>query len=177
MRGVAELSYAPANNSVDLNGELTVKLPNWMMVGLIALGVSTGVPAQTDDADANSVRAADAAWLKVYSAKDLTKSVAFFDEQGSLLSPNDPIATGKVAISKLVASDFAYGDLSWHIDKAGVSKSGDLGYTSGTYKFTFKDPSGKPATDNGKYLTVWKKQTDGSWKVLFDMFNTDLPPP
>jgi ketosteroid isomerase-like protein len=163
--------------SVDVNGELTVKLPSWMMVGLIALGLSTAASAQTDDAAANSVRAADAAWLKVYSAKDLAKSVAFFDDQGSLMSPNDPTATGKAAISKLVASDFAYGDLSWHLDKAGVSKSGDLGYTSGTYKFTFKDPSGKPATDNGKYLTVWKKQTDGSWKVLFDMFNTDLPPP
>jgi hypothetical protein len=30
--------------------------------------------------------------------------------------------------------------------------------------------------DKGKYLTVWKKQADGSWKVLFDMFNSDLPP-
>jgi len=107
MRGVAELSYAPAKKS-DVNGEPTVKLPNSMMVGLIALGLSTAATAQTDDAAANSVRAADAAWLKVYSAKDLTKSVAFFDEQGSLLSPNDPIATGKAAVSKLVASDFAY---------------------------------------------------------------------
>ena len=175
MRGVAELSYAPAKK-FDVNGELTVKLPNWMMVGLIALGLSTAAPAQTDDADANSVRAADAAWLKVYSAKDLQKSVAFFDDQGSMLSPNDPIATGKAAISKLIASDFSFGDLTWQVDKAGVAKSGELGYTSGRYKFSFKDPSGKPATDNGKYLTLWKKQADGSWKVLYDMFNTDQPP-
>jgi len=34
----------------------------------------------------------------------------------------------------------------------------------------------QPVVDNGKYLTVWKKQADGSWKVLFDMFNTDMPP-
>jgi ketosteroid isomerase-like protein len=153
-----------------------MKLPQWIIVGLLVLGAGTAARAQSDDAAADSIRAADAAWLKVYSAKDLKQSVAFFDEQGSLLSPNDPVATGKAAISKLVASDFTYGDLTWHADKAGVAKSGDLGYTSGTYQFIFKDASGKPATDKGKYLTVWKKQADGSWKVLFNAFNTDLPP-
>ena len=153
-----------------------MKILQQIMMGLIVLGVGTVASAQTADTAPDGVRAADAAWLKVYSAKDLSKSVAFFDDQGSMLSPNDPIATGKVAISKLIAGDFSFGDLTWQVDKAGVSKSGDLGYTSGSYKFSFKDPSGKPATDKGKYLTVWKKQTDGSWKVLFDMFNTDLPP-
>jgi len=153
-----------------------MKLLQWIMMGLIVLGADTVASAQNADTAADDVRAADAAWLKVYSAKDLNKSVAFFDEQGSMLSPNDPIATGKAAISKLIAGDFTFGDLTWQVDKAGVSKSGDLGYTSGRYKFSFKDPSGKPATDNGKYLTVWKKQADGSWKVLFDMFNTDQPP-
>jgi ketosteroid isomerase-like protein len=153
-----------------------MKLLKQIMMGLMVLGVGTVASAQTADTAADGVRAADAAWLKVYSAKDLSKSVAFFDDQGSMLSPNDPIATGKAAISKLIAGDFSFGDLTWQVDKAGVSKSGDLGYTSGSYKFSFKDPSGKPATDKGKYLTVWKKQADSSWKVLFDMFNTDLPP-
>src|ERR1700691_6755503 len=153
-----------------------MKLLQRFMIGLMVLGVAMVAPAQSADSAAVGVRAADAAWLKVYSAKDLNKSVALFDDQGSMLSPNDPIATGKAAISKLIASDFSFGDLTWQADKAGVSKSGDLGYTSGRYIFSFKDPSGKPATDSGKYLTVWKKQTDGSWKVLFNVFNTDIPP-
>jgi ketosteroid isomerase-like protein len=41
---------------------------------------------------------------------------------------------------------------------------------------TFNDPTGKTVSDKGKYVTVWKKQKDGSWKVLLDVFNTDLPP-
>jgi len=155
-----------------------MKLCHWIIASLIVLAISTGAaPAQSGGDAVDSIRAADAAWLKVYSAKDLEKSVAFCDEQGSMLAPNAPIATGKAAIAKMIAGDFAFGDLVWHADKAGVSRSGDLGYTSGTYKFSFKDPSGRPAVDNGKYLTVWKKQADGSWKVLFDAFNTDLPPP
>jgi ketosteroid isomerase-like protein len=56
-----------------------------------------------------------------------------------------------------------------------VAKSGELGYTSGTYQMTFNDPSGKPISDTGKYVTVWKKQSDGGWKVLLDSFNSDLP--
>ena len=51
-------------------------------------------------------------------------------------------------------------------------------YTQGTYSMTMSDPkSGKPVTDNGKYLTVFKKQADGKWKAVADMINSDGPPP
>jgi ketosteroid isomerase-like protein len=42
---------------------------------------------------------------------------------------------------------------------------------------TTPDPAGKPVTDRGKYVTIWKKQADGSWKVIADIFNSDLPMP
>jgi len=83
---------------------------------------------------------------------------------------------GKAAIAKAIASDFTNSDLVWHANKAGVARSGELGYTSGTYEMRFKNAAGKMVLDKGKYLTVWKKQGNGSWNVLFDMFNTDLPP-
>jgi|SRR5271165_311558 len=125
----------------------------------------------------DSVRAADAAWLKVYQAKDVDKSVAFFDAQGSMLVPNSPVLTGKDAIAKFIARGFALQDykIKWRPNRAGVAHSGDLGYTSGIYKMSFKDASGKTISDKGKYLMVWKKQADGAWKVLFDTSNSDLP--
>jgi ketosteroid isomerase-like protein len=127
---------------------------------------------------ADAVRTADQDFLKVYAAKNLDKSVAFFDEKGAMLAPNAPMADGKEAISKLIAGFFALPDLkiSWHVDRADVARSGDLGYTSGAYELTFKDATGKPLSDKGKYVTVWKKQKDGTWKVLLDIFNSDLPP-
>ncbi len=105
---------------------------------------------RTSGKAADAVRAADAEWLKAYTAKDLDKAVAFCDEQGSMLMPNAPIATGKDAIAKLIASHFAihYSKLTWHPTIA----------------------------DKGKYLIVWKKHPDSTWKVLFDMSNSDLPP-
>jgi ketosteroid isomerase-like protein len=125
-----------------------------------------------------AVRAADAAWLKAFTDRDIDKSVALCDEHGSMLVPNAPIATGRKAIAKLIAAGFAMRDykLAWHPNKAGVARSGELGYTSGKYKVSFKDATGKTISDNGKYLMVWKKQADGAWKVLFDMNNSDLPP-
>lgn len=126
-----------------------------------------------------AVRAADEAWMKVFSAKDLEKSVAFCEENGAVLAPNAPIAQGRQAISKSFAGFFALPNLkiTWHADKAAAARSGELGYTSGTYEMTFSDPAGKIIPDKGKYVTVWKKQADGSWKVLLDIFNTDMPAP
>ncbi len=125
----------------------------------------------------DSIRAADATWLKAYEAKDVDKAVAFYDEQGSMLVPNSPVLTGKDAIAKFIASGFALQDykIAWHPNKAGVARSGDLGYTSGTYEMSFRDAAGKTISDKGKYLMVWKKQADGAWKVLFDTSNSDLP--
>jgi len=130
-----------------------------------------------ENRDVAAIRAADAGWLKAFIARDLEKSVAFCDEQGSMLVPNAPIVRGKKAIAKMIAAGFALRDykLAWHPDRAGVARSGELGYTSGKYKVSFKDASGKRIFDRGKYLMVWKKQPDGAWKVMFDMNNSDLP--
>jgi ketosteroid isomerase-like protein len=55
-----------------------------------------------------------------------------------------------------------------------ASKSDDMAYLQGTY--TMIDPKNKkPMTDKGKYLTVFTKQPDGSWKAIADAFNSDPP--
>jgi ketosteroid isomerase-like protein len=123
-----------------------------------------------------ALRAADAAWLQAYNARDVDKSVAFFDAQGAMLVPNAPAARGKKAIAKFIASGFAMQDykITWRPNKADVARSGELGYTSGAYRMRFKDATGKTVSDKGKYLMVWKKQADGAWKVVFDISNSDL---
>jgi ketosteroid isomerase-like protein len=149
-----------------------------LVISLLVLAAGThaaSVSARTAPADA--LRAADLSWMKVFAAKDLEKSVAYCAEEGSVLSPNAPIATGRDAIRRLFAGFFALPNLeiSWQPTRAEVARSGELGYTTGTYQMTFKDPAGKTISDKGKYVTVWKKQADGSWKVLLDTFNSDLP--
>ncbi len=124
-----------------------------------------------------SLRAADAAWLKAYRAKDVRKAAAFYDNQGAMLVPNAPILTGKSRITRFIAKSFGMQNYKiwWRCDKAEVARSGELGYTSGVYRMSLRGASGKSFRDRGKYLMVWRKQEDGAWKVLFDMSNSDLP--
>src|SRR2546426_10798537 len=59
------------------------------------------------------------------------------------------------------------GLLSWEPIFADVSLAGDMGYTTGPYEFRPNGAGDKP-TAFGQYFTIWKKQTDGSWKVALD---------
>ena len=144
---------------------------------VVALG-SVAVRATKTSAAEAELRSADQAWMKVFSAKDLDKSMAFMAPNGSVLPPNAPTATGQDAVRKAYAGMLALPDLhiSWIPTMADASRSSDLGYTQGTYEMTFKDAGGKQVSDKGKYVTVWKRQPDKSWKVVADIFNSDLPP-
>ena len=158
--------------------------PAGMAVAMLALmatvTVTYGQPAaDTRAADERAIREADIAFSKVAAAKDLERALAFYADEASMLPPHAPIATGKEAIravwSQLLANPgFA---VSWQPTKVEASRGGDLGYTMGTYELTLHDPQGKPVSDRGKYVEVWKKQPDGTWKAVADIFNSNLPSP
>lgn len=59
------------------------------------------------------------------------------------------------------------GLLSWEPVFADVSRAGDLGYTTGPWEFRPNGPDDKPVAF-GQYFTIWKKQSDGSWKAALD---------
>ena len=65
--------------------------------------------------------------------------------------------------------------IQWVATNAGVAESGDLGYTIGTFELT-SEQDGVSMVTVGKFVTVWRKQADGSWKVEVDTFNTNGPP-
>lgn len=150
-------------------------------LGLFALACQPQAKPATDvsAAAAAEIRAADAAWLKVFAGHDTTATVNTVETRGSILAPNVPIATGTIAVKALFESFYALPNMSihWTLTDAQASTSGDLGYSYGTYEFGFTDPKGNAIVDKGKYSTVWRKQADGTWKVVLDQFNSDLPLP
>ena len=128
-------------------------------------------------ADDQALRDADAEWSKAAGAKDLDKTVSYYSDDAIVMPPNDPAATTKEAVRKIWQDLLASSGLviSWKATKVEVAKSGDIGFVSGTYELTMNDASGNPVNDRGKYLEVWKKQPDGSWKCGADIWNSDLP--
>jgi len=150
---------------------------------VFALGCAQPQPApDTRAVDEAAIRKAEADWSNAAATKQASAMTAFYDEAGSAFPPNAPIATGKDAVGKMWESLFALPAFSvhWETSNVVVARSGDLGYSEGIYESTVNDPKGNPSTDRGKYVVVWKKQADGSWKALADIFNSDLsaqPPP
>jgi ketosteroid isomerase-like protein len=67
--------------------------------------------------------------------------------------------------------------LTFASDKVDVAKSGDFGYSQGSFTQTWTGPKTKKVlTVKGKYVRVYKKQADGSWKVVAEIANEDAPP-
>ncbi len=85
---------------------------------------------------------------------------------------------GKVAIQKSANWDPKVYQLTWTPTDAMMGPSGDMGYTWGHFEGHSKDASGNPVTVKGRYITVWKKQADGQWKVVLDAgANEPVPRP
>ena len=144
---------------------------------LLASACNRPTPVDTRAADESTIRELEAQWARTAAANDLEGSVSYYSDDASILPPNAPIASGKQAIRAVWASVLGPGvSLSWQVSKLEVSRSGDLAYVMGVYQYARKDPQGKPVTDNGKTVEVWKKQADGKWKTVVDIFNSDLPP-
>ena len=79
---------------------------------------------------------------------------------------------GKAEIAKTMGFlDSPDNHLFWTPVGGGISASGDLGYTYGSYEFRSRDQDGKLGSTYGKYTTIWRRQKDGSWKVVLDMGN------
>lgn len=157
-----------------------MKKPQCILALLLLAGCASKQPAaDTRAADEAAVREADIAWSKSAGARQMAETISYYVDDASLLPPNAPIATGKPAITKVWEGLFALPGfaVAWQPVAVEVARSGDLAYSRGTYELTANDPNGKPETERGKYLEVWKKQADGSWKVVADMFSSDQPLP
>lgn len=136
-------------------------------------------PVDTREADAKIIRDAEAAMMKAASSRDLDAFVAFYTDDASILSPNAPIFTGKQPIKDGLKPMLADPQFSLVLvpNRVEVAKSGDLAFTQGPYKMSFSDIRGNKFEDEGKYLTVWRKLPDGTWKIIEDTMNSDLPLP
>jgi len=89
----------------------------------------------------------------------------------------DPPTIGKQAITERYQKLFANPDftLTWEPVKAEVFPAGTVGYTTGKYVARFKNKEGKRMESHGHYITLWRKQEDGSWKIVGDSGGPDGP--
>jgi ketosteroid isomerase-like protein len=92
----------------------------------------------------------------------------WFAEDGVSLSNGQAPVIGRAAIAKSANWSPKDYQLSWTPTDALMGPSGDMGYTWGHFEGHSKDANGFPVTTTGRYMTVWRRQPDGAWKVVLD---------
>jgi ketosteroid isomerase-like protein len=114
----------------------------------------------------------DREWSQTVDNAD--KFASFYAPNASFYAGGMPIVKGQAAIHDVIrqlasAPGFALQVSSTNTE---ISAAGDIGYITGTYQLSLSG-----GTEKGKYVTVWRKQPDGAWRVVEDIFNADEAPP
>jgi uncharacterized protein (TIGR02246 family) len=137
---------------------------------LVLLTCVYGFSAQKDTSEMSKFQAAVDAFDKAWDTLDADKIVALFAEDATFLSENAPLLKGRKAIRESFNGPKPE-KLTFKRYKVEVRLEGDFAYEIVNQVVESKMKDQAPATILNRYIHVWKKQKDGSWKVLIDMNN------
>lgn len=168
---------------------LSVVVPAVLLVGCspsrpataAADSTATAASASPSSAEKDSVRreieAANARFLDAMNRGDTVAMYGDYASDAVLMMTGSPALRGRVAISQTLnrmMTQATLKDAAFHIDD--VILGGDLAVETGRYEWTVVPKQGKPVPDKGKYVVVWKRQDDGSLKIIRDIANSDAAP-
>jgi uncharacterized protein (TIGR02246 family) len=117
-----------------------------------------------------------ATWQEAYNAGDADKIAAMYADDGVVMAPDVPVATGRDAIRALIAkqsADAKAAGLKLAITQGAMGVSGDLAWHSGSYTLSAADGT---AAGSGGYMEL-RKNVGGQWMIVRDMWNSDTPAP
>lgn len=120
---------------------------------------------------------ADAAFAAAVAAHDRARFLSFIADVTTFNGGTEGEIRGRDAVMKDWSDFFDPNgpSLTWTPTQAGVVGGGDLGYSTGRSVLKGKDAVGNAVERHAEYLTVWRKQKDGAWRVVFDT-GSALPP-
>jgi len=143
-----------------------------LLIVIIAAPNTRPLASASAQATADTLRQLEGEFMEAAAERGSAGYLSYYADDAVEVPNGGPIIQGKVNIAKGMGFlDQKDNRLTWMPVGADISASGDLGYTYGTFEFRSKDKDGKPVVDHGKYTSIWKKQKDGSWKVVLDMGN------
>ena len=148
---------------------------------LLSFGCAPPAPESTEetpaidlDSERDALMAVDKAWSETVG--DIDAFLSFFADGAHFMPFGAPLAQGDAIRTAWegLSSMPGFG-LEWQATSAEVAASGDIGYAIGTFELT-ADQDDTAMLTEGKYVTVWHKEADSSWKVQIDCFNANGPP-
>ena len=132
-------------------------------------------PPTTDPAAVRrAIDSTNAILIDALTREDAAAQSALYAPDGIIMMSGMPAWKGKAGIEQNAKELFGQVDVKdFKFTTADVAVSGDLAVETGTYTMTITPKGGKPMPDTGKYITVWKRQGDGTWKIYRDISNSD----
>lgn len=125
---------------------------------------------------ATAIRELDRKFMSAVASKDAKALVsAFYTADAVLLPPGAPLVKGRSAIQKFLQGLLDAGATKLTLKTTKVEASGDLAYGRGAYGFSMPTPDGRAQQEVGKYVVVYRRQRNGSWLAVADIFNADQP--
>lgn len=147
-----------------------------LLIFVFALLNSCQEKSIDQQAEAENLMNLSREWSQAAKDKDVDKVVSYWAEDAVLMSPDEPALIGADKLRAMVEESMEVPgfEVGWEPQEAYVSKGGDLGYV--IVKNYFKvpvDTLGNMTTIHNKGVEIWKKQDDGSWKNVVDIYNGD----
>ncbi len=147
---------------------------------LVLSGCAPAGPQVDIAAEKAAIEKMLADWVEAYNKpgeEGADGYASFMTEDGVSLPPNAERIDGRAGVREWVlqftqAEDFS---IAWKASSIEVSADGKLAYGIGTFESSLKDAAGNPVSNRGKWVDVYKKQADGSWKVIIAIWNLDQP--
>jgi ketosteroid isomerase-like protein len=111
----------------------------------------------------------------VASGRDVEKTVSYWADDAFMMSAGQPALKGKQAIRQMVMDSYKIPgfQISWQPQSVEVSESGDMAYLIENSQVSFTDSTGKVVTQHNKAVSIWRKQSDGTWKNVVDISTPD----
>jgi ketosteroid isomerase-like protein len=100
---------------------------------------------------------------------------SWFADDAVTLNNGRPAVLGRANIAAQADWDPKTYQLTWTPQGAQMGPSNDMGFTWGHYEGHSKDQNGNPIVVSGRYMTVWKKMPDNTWKVAMDASSNEPP--
>ena len=146
----------------------------YLALGLLFITVGCQTNLKLNDqqlaSEFQSLSQADKDWADACASKSVDRMIAFYDKEAIFSSADGTTIRDRGELRNLWIEQFSLPNysLTWQAIDVKVAKAGDLGYTSGKWDMQWTSETGKLVKLHGSYVAVWKKQADGSWKVLVD---------
>jgi len=140
---------------------------------LAAMAVAVTFSSTTrEQVSSDVLMEADRAFAAAVAEGGADAWASWFAEDGAVVQEGIGEVRGREAVRTLMAALDAPGvSLQWEPERADIAASGDLGWTTGKSVLEGPGPDGTTVRIEGVYVSIWRLQPDGTWKVVMDLGN------